>query len=87
MDQKPLDLSQEKENRDLVFDVLTKYNQKDYGYPVLFKHIFLYALKKLKNKDIEKRKEQSISEEERILRLLKEYSRKKRTKLANVYLK
>jgi hypothetical protein len=71
-----VDLSHEKESLDLIFGLLTKCNEKDYGRVILFKDICLYAVSKLTDKDIEKIQEGSLSEMERVKRVLDEHNRK-----------
>jgi len=71
-----VDLSQEQESLDLIFDLLEKCNQKSYGREILFKDLSLYAVSKLSDKDIEKIQEVSLTEMERVQRALDEYNKK-----------
>lgn len=71
-----VDLSHEKESLDLIFSLLRKCNEKDYGSVILFKDLCLYAVSKLTDKDIEKIQEGSLSEMERVKRALDEHNRK-----------
>lgn len=71
-----VDLSHEKESLDLIFSLLRKCNEKDYGSVILFKDLCLYAVSKLTDKDIEKIQEGSLSEMERVNRALDEHNKK-----------
>ena len=71
-----VDLSQEKECLSLIFDFLSKCNEKNYGRPILFKDICIYAVSKLTAKDIEKVQENSLSEMEKVHKALHEFNQK-----------
>ncbi|MGE3609612.1 MAG: hypothetical protein AB7I27_08500 [Bacteriovoracaceae bacterium] len=71
-----IDLSNEKESLDLIFGLLRKCNEKDYGRVILFKDICLFAVAKLNDKDIEKIQEISLGEMEKVQRLLDEHNKK-----------
>jgi hypothetical protein len=71
-----IDLSNEKESLDLIFGLLKKCNEKDYGRIILFKDLCLYAVTKLTDKDIEKIQESSLGEMEKVQRALDEHNRK-----------
>lgn len=71
-----IDLSNEKELLDLIFGLLRKCNEKDYGRTILFKDICLYAVSKLTDKDIEKIQEMSLGEMEKVQRALDEHNKK-----------
>lgn len=74
-------LSKEKESLELVFDLLGKANNKEHGREITFKDLALFALSKLTNKDIEKIREGSLSEMEKVEKTLKEYNEKNGTNL------
>lgn len=76
-----VDLSNEKESLSLIFDFLLKCNEKNYGRPILFKDICLYAISKLNAKDIDKIQETSLSEMEKVQRALDEFNQKNGQKL------
>ena len=76
-----VDLSNEPESLSLIFDFLLSANEKNYGKPILFKDICLYAVGKLTAKDIEKIQEKSLTEMEKVGRALDEYNLKNKTKL------
>ena len=76
-----VDLSNEKESLSLIFDFLLKCNEKNYGRPILFKDICLYAISKLSAKDIDKIQETSLSEMEKVQRALDEFNQKNGQKL------
>ncbi len=71
-----IDLSNEKDSLDLIFGLLRKCNEKDYGRVILFKDICLYSVAKLTDKDIEKIQEMSLGEMEKVQRLLDEHNKK-----------
>ena len=71
-----IDLSNDKDSLDLIFDLLRKSNEKDYGRAILFKDICLYAVSKLTDKDIDKIQELSLGEMEKVQRLLDEHNKK-----------
>jgi len=71
-----VDLSNEKESLDLIFGLLKRCNEKDYGRVILFKDVCLYAVSKLADKDIEKIQEMSLGEMEKVQRLLDEHNKK-----------
>lgn len=71
-----IDLSNEKESLDLIFGLLKKCNEKDYGRIILFKDLCLYAVTKLTDKDIEKIQETSLGEMEKVQRALDEHNKK-----------
>jgi DNA-binding FadR family transcriptional regulator len=71
-----VDLSSDKDSLDLIFGLLGKCNDKDYGREILFKDVCLYAASKLTDKDIEKLQEGSLSEMEKVQRALDEHNKK-----------
>jgi len=71
-----VDLSHEKECLGLIFDLLRKCNEKDYGKPILFKDLCLYAVSKLTDKDIDKIQEHSLTEMEKVQRAFDEHKKK-----------
>ncbi len=71
-----VDLTHEKERLSLIFDLLIKCNEKDYGRPILFKDLCLYAVNKLTEKDIDKIQEQSLTEMEKVQRAFHEHKKK-----------
>jgi len=77
-----VDLSNEKESLDLIFGLLRKCNEKDYGRIILFKDVCLYAVAKLTDKDIEKIQETSLGEMEKVQRLLDDHNKKTGQNLA-----
>lgn len=71
-----LDLSDDKETREIIFDLLIKANKKDHGREIQFKDLVILSLAKLNEKDIEKLQEASLTEMEKVERTLQEYNRK-----------
>ena len=76
-----VDLSHDKESLDLIFGLLRKCNEKDFGKEILFKDLCLYAVSKLTDKDLEKIQEGSLSEMEKVERALFDYNKKSGTNL------
>ena len=70
-----LDANKERETFNLALDILAKANKKDRGREVTFGDVVDYAFSKLRPRDIEKIKERSLSEMEKVERLLAEYNR------------
>ena len=77
-----VDLSHEKEALDLIFGLLRKCNEKDYGRVILFKDLCLYAVSKLTDKDVDKIQESSLGEMEKVQRLLDDHNKKSGTTLS-----
>lgn len=77
-----VDLSHEKESLDMIFSFLIKCNEKNYGKPVLFKDLCLYAVSKLTDKDIERIQERSLSKMEKVHRSLEDYNKKNNLNLS-----
>lgn len=71
-----VDLSSDNESLETVFNVLEQVNQKEYGREIIFKDLALYGLSKLNEKDIEKIKDSSLNEMERVERALVEHNKK-----------
>ncbi len=76
-----VDLSKEYELLKKVQELLVEANNKNYGGEITFKDIALFAIDKLSKKDIEKLKDNSLSEMEKVERSLEEYNQKNGTKL------
>ncbi len=77
-----IDLTSEKEDLNLIFDLLVKANSKKLGREILFKDLALFAVTKLTEKDIEKIQESSLTEMEKVQRALDEHNAKSGTKLS-----
>ena len=71
-----VDLSNDSERLETVFNILEQVNQKEYGREIIFKDLALYGLSKLNEKDIEKIKDSSLNEMERVERALVEHNKK-----------
>ncbi len=76
-----VDVSEEKEIRDLIFSILEKANKKEHGREITFKDLCLLALPKITDKDIERLQESSLSEMEKVNRALNEFNQKNSTAL------
>ena len=76
-----IDLSRDKKIREKLFNILEKTNDKDYGEIVTFKEVMLLGFNKLTEKDIDKLKESSLSEMEKVQRTVDEYNKKNATNL------
>jgi hypothetical protein len=77
-----IDLTDDKESLDLIFGLLLKCNKKNFGSEILFKHLCLYAVSKLTDKDVEKLQESSLSEMEKVERALFDYNTKNNCSLS-----
>ncbi len=77
-----VDLSKEGVPLEKVFDLLTKSNKKDYGREITFKDLALFGIDKIVDKDIEKIKDGSLSEMEKVVKALDEYNLKNGTSLS-----
>ncbi len=61
-----VDLSNNKNELELVFDLLAKTNDKLLGREIIFKDLALFGLSKITNKDIGKIKDMALTEMERV---------------------
>ncbi len=76
-----IDVSKNKEQRELIQNILNQANNKNYGREIILKDLVLIALPKITVKDIEKLQESSLSEMERVSMALDEYNKKSEVKL------
>ncbi len=76
-----VDLRHEKEVLEQILKMLKEANNKPYGKEITFRDLAVYAVPKLTIKDIEKIQEGSLSEMERVQRLLDEHNEKNKTSL------
>jgi len=76
-----IDVSKNKEQRELIQIILNQANNKNYGREIILKDLVLIALPKITAKDIEKLQESSLSEMERVSMALDEYNKKSEVKL------
>lgn len=77
-----VDLRHEKEVLEQILKMLKTVNNKNYGKELTFKDLAVYAVPKLTAKDLEKIQEGSLSEMERVQRLLDEHNQKNEIKLS-----
>ncbi|MCF8060740.1 MAG: hypothetical protein K9K67_15665 [Bacteriovoracaceae bacterium] len=77
-----VDLSKERVPLEKVFDLLIKTNKKDYGREITFKDLALFGIDKIVDKDIDKIKDGSLSEMEKVKKALDEYNLKNKTSLS-----
>lgn len=77
-----VDLSKDKKTLEKVINLLIEANKKDYGKEISFKDLSLYAIGKLTSKDIEKIQEDSLSEMEKVEKVLDEYNQKNNSSLS-----
>ncbi len=77
-----VDVSRDKEQRQLIQNLLAQANNKSYGREIILKDLVLIALPKLTTKDLEKVQEHSLSEMERVQRALDEHNKKAEIKLS-----
>ena len=71
-----VDLSKDKQNLEVIMNLLEQVNNKSYGKEITFKDLSIYAVKKLNSKDMEKIQENSLSEMEKVERALDDYNSK-----------
>jgi len=76
-----VDVSRDKDQRQLIQNFLNQANNKSYGREVILKDLILLSLPKLTPKDIERVQENSLSEMERVQRALDEHNKKAESKL------
>lgn len=77
-----VDLSKEKKELDKVFTLLGEANQKDYGREVTFKDIALLGLSRITTKEVDKLKESSMSEMEKVERAWIKFNEKNQMNLS-----
>lgn len=77
-----VDLRHEKEVLEQILKMLKEANNKPYGKEITFRDLAVYAVPKLTTKDIEKIQEGSLTEMERVQRLLDEHNEKNKTSLS-----
>ena len=76
-----VDASGDKDSLVLIFDLLARCNQKAKGREITFTDLCLLALPKLTDKDIERLQEASLTEMEKVQRVLEEFNQKNGTNL------
>lgn len=76
-----IDLTKDEKERELVLKTLREANNKTYGREINLKDIVLILLSKFSTKDIEKLKEASLTDLEKVKRLLDEQNNKNGTNL------
>ncbi len=76
-----IDVSKNKDQRELIQNILNQANNKNYGREIILKDLVLIALPKITTKEIEKLQESSLSEMERVSMALDEYNKKSEVKL------
>lgn len=76
-----IDVSKNKDQRELIQNILNQANNKNYGREIILKDLVLIALPKVTVKEIEKLQESSLSEMERVSMALDEYNKKAEVKL------
>lgn len=77
-----VDLRHEKEVLEQILKMLKEANNKPYGKEITFRDLAVYAVPKLTTKDLEKIQEGSLTEMERVQRLLDEHNEKNKTSLS-----
>lgn len=76
-----VDLRYEKEALEAILKLLKEANNKCYGREITFKDLAIYAVPRLNSKDLEKIQEQSLTDMERVQKLLDEHNEKNKTAL------
>ncbi|MDD4976348.1 MAG: hypothetical protein PHY93_18460 [Bacteriovorax sp.] len=77
-----VDLGNDQEVLLLIKKLLVEANNKSYGREIIFRDLVIHAIPKLNSKDIEKIQDQSLTEMERVKRLLDEHNEKNKTSLS-----
>lgn len=77
-----VDLGNDQEVLLLIKKLLSEANHKSYGREIIFRDLVIHALPKLNSKDVEKIQDQSLTEMERVKRLLDEHNEKNKTSLS-----
>lgn len=77
-----VDLRYEKEILETILKLLKEANNKSYGREITFKDLAIYGIPKLNSKDLEKIQEQSLTDMERVQKLLDEHNAKSGAKLS-----
>ena len=76
-----VDVTNEKESKEVIIKVLEQVNDKSFGREINVKEILLILLKKLTNKEIERLQENSLSDKEKIQQAHIEFNQKNNTNL------
>ena len=77
-----VDLRYEREILETILKQLKEANNKSYGREITFKDLAIHAIPKLNSKDLEKIQEQSLTDMERVQKLLDEHNAKSGSKLS-----
>ncbi len=77
-----IDVSKNKEQKELIQGILNQANNKNYGREIILKDLVLMALPKITPKEIERLQENSLSEMEKVAKALDEYNKKAEVKLS-----
>lgn len=77
-----VDLRSEREVLETILKLLKEANNKSYGREITFKDLVIYGIPKLNSKDLEKIQEQSLTDMERVQKLLDEHNAKSGAKLS-----
>jgi hypothetical protein len=76
-----MELSDQKNELQMIFNLLLRANKKDYGREIIFKDLVLLSLPKLNDKDFEKLQECSLTGMEKVARALDLYNKENNTSL------
>lgn len=76
-----IDVSKELETRDLIAKLLGEANSKSFGREIVLKDLIIASIPKLTSKDIERIQENTLTDMEKIERLLIEHNEKNKTTL------
>jgi DNA-binding FadR family transcriptional regulator len=75
-------LKSDSEGHENLLKVLREANKKPYGREITFRDLALYAIPRLTPKDLEKIQELSLTDMERIQKLLDEHNEKNKTTMS-----
>lgn len=71
-----IDLSRDEKEREFILGTIKEANNKTYGREINLKDLIFLVLTKINPKDIEKLKESSLTEMEKVQRLLDDHNKK-----------
>lgn len=71
-----IDVSQNKEEKEIIQNTLNSINNKSYGKEITLKEILMFLISKITPKDIEKLQDSSLTEMEKVKRALDDHNRK-----------
>ena len=77
-----VDLGKDKAVLESIITIIREANNRAYGREITFKDLAIYALPRLTSKDLERIQETTLSDMERVHKLLEEHNQKNSTSLS-----